>query len=240
LAAQDLREATVELVARPYSQFDPANTIWWLIPSTDWPAYRFAKLFFLADRGAPILFSGIYIEKGLARAVAEAYHRRPAFAMDNSWAWHRFNEDLRGGVVSTAVAEIAERSEIPVRVQVQASVSIARESSQFEPHDDTTFEHPADVIEYETVDGGLRVVGRKGPGRIVDPLVDVDDLTDLPDAVSSLSQLDWTWINVLIGIPMSMPTEPREDRSSVSIASDWDANAVWKNGLRSWGRWVRR
>jgi hypothetical protein len=28
---------------RPWNRFEPVNTDWWIVPSTDWPAYRYGK-----------------------------------------------------------------------------------------------------------------------------------------------------------------------------------------------------
>jgi len=238
-AAQDVRAATVELVARPYSHFDPEHTIWWMVPSTEWPAYRFAKLFFVVEREAPVLFSGIYIEKGLSRTVAETYHGRSAFEMGEDWAWSGFGDDLRSGAVSRAIGEIADRSRTPVRVQVHASVSIAKASASYDPHDQSTFANPGDVVEFETKDGALTIVRKATPGRVALPLLGIRDLTELPDAIDSIEKLDWTWVDLLIGIPIQMASGEQDAPGIEDSETAWDANAIWRYGLQSWQRWLR-
>jgi len=35
-----------KLVARPWNIYEPDTTMWWLVPSNDWPAYKHGKLYF--------------------------------------------------------------------------------------------------------------------------------------------------------------------------------------------------
>lgn len=238
-AAHDLRDATIELVARPYSYYDPEDTIWWMVPSSEWPAYRFAKLFFVAEGEAPVLYSGLYVEKGLSPMVAETYHKRSAFAMGDGWAWPGFCDDLRNGAVSRAISRVAELSGTPLRVQIHASVSIAKASSSYDPHDHTTFENPADVVEFETHDGVLTAVRKETPGRVALPLLGISNLTDLPDAVNAIENLEWTWIDLLIGIPIQLAGGAQGEATAEDSAAVWDANALWRHGLQPWQPWLR-
>ena len=41
------------LTARPWNIYAAADTFWWLVPSTDWPAYRYGKLAFSLARDVP-------------------------------------------------------------------------------------------------------------------------------------------------------------------------------------------
>jgi len=34
--------------ARPWNYFKPDTTIWWLVPSTDWPSYKHGKIILYA------------------------------------------------------------------------------------------------------------------------------------------------------------------------------------------------
>ena len=57
-SAQDLAYAandclTLGLTARPWNLYAAADTFWWLVPSTEWPAYRYGKLAFSLAKDAP-------------------------------------------------------------------------------------------------------------------------------------------------------------------------------------------
>ena len=67
------------LTPRPWNLYSPADTFWWLVPSTDWPAYRYGKLAFSGARDVPrrellqtntpalatdSIFAGFNVEKG--------------------------------------------------------------------------------------------------------------------------------------------------------------------------------
>ena len=40
------KQRGIQLFERPWNFYEPDNTAWWLIPSTEWPAYRHGKFFF--------------------------------------------------------------------------------------------------------------------------------------------------------------------------------------------------
>jgi len=40
-----LQDRTHRLTPRPYNQHKPGDSLWWLVPSTEWPAYRHGKLY---------------------------------------------------------------------------------------------------------------------------------------------------------------------------------------------------
>ena len=86
-----------EVSTRPWNRYYPDNTLWWIVPSTEWPAYKHRKLFFSPEH-APTgcLFCGLHIEKGLDPSVAEAYSPGAGqrLVMKEDWTWFRFLTDL--------------------------------------------------------------------------------------------------------------------------------------------------
>lgn len=79
----------LELTARPWNRFEPLNTEWWLIPSTEWPAYRHGKFFFKTRNKDRDLYCGLFVEKGLDPSIAVAFPTGKRLVMDNTWTWHR-------------------------------------------------------------------------------------------------------------------------------------------------------
>lgn len=35
-----------EMTPRPFNRYEPGQTIWWLVPTKEWPAFKFGKYFF--------------------------------------------------------------------------------------------------------------------------------------------------------------------------------------------------
>jgi hypothetical protein len=58
------------LVARPWNIYEPETSLWWLVPSSDWPAYKYGKLFFdWADQRRKSIWVGFHSEKGTKAAL---------------------------------------------------------------------------------------------------------------------------------------------------------------------------
>jgi len=124
----------LDLSPRPWNRFEPENTRWWLVPSTDWPAYRRGKLSLdPTDEKANVLYCGFDVEKGFAPIVGEGYPstRRRDLIMRNSWTWHRFMTDLTRGVVDDVVQEVAHRTGRSLRLEFRADY--ASDPEDFDP-----------------------------------------------------------------------------------------------------------
>src|SRR5262245_45918423 len=99
-----------ELTPRPWQQQAPDDTLWWLVPSGDWPAYRHGEFVCSLSKDAPKkaliglngpvietnkLFAGVNLEKGYGRVAVEvepALRRKTDQISDPGWLWHRLVE----------------------------------------------------------------------------------------------------------------------------------------------------
>jgi len=93
------------MTPRPWNLYDPDQTLWWLVPTTQWPAYRHGKLAFslahdyprktLLGRNDTLLeldkvFVGLNIEKGYGKAATEvdpSIRSKPHQIIDPDWLW---------------------------------------------------------------------------------------------------------------------------------------------------------
>lgn len=75
--------------------------MWWIIPSTDFPSYKFGK-YFICDNKDGTFSVGFHIEKGLEKAVD--YKRE--LMLDDSWIWHDFIEALGNGDIEDVLRGI--------------------------------------------------------------------------------------------------------------------------------------
>ncbi|MEA3377915.1 MAG: hypothetical protein U9R72_17135 [Chloroflexota bacterium] len=98
---------------RPWNRFQPKDTTWWIVPSTDWPAYRHGKAMLRPSR----FFAGrveccLYVEIGFGPPVGGLYPPliRDVAVVDDSWTWSHFLTGLRDGSVLQAAETVAEQS----------------------------------------------------------------------------------------------------------------------------------
>ena len=90
----------IELAARPFHRFHPDATVWWLIPSREWPAFKFGKLFFDAELptmapDAGSIFCGFCVEKGLGTPLSAIRGYNPSWIIGQDWLWEQFVDSLR-------------------------------------------------------------------------------------------------------------------------------------------------
>ena len=52
------------LTARPFNRFEPVDSIWWLVPSAEWPAFQYSKIFVNPLSATNKYEVGLYLEKG--------------------------------------------------------------------------------------------------------------------------------------------------------------------------------
>ncbi|WP_047154564.1 hypothetical protein [Aneurinibacillus tyrosinisolvens] len=102
---------------RPFNRYDHKKSMWWLIPSTEYPAYRFGK-YFVCENGDGTYSVGLHVEKGLEKAVE--YKRE--LMLDDTWTWHDFTKALEKGDIETILFDInrAMKGEVGVEICVDS------------------------------------------------------------------------------------------------------------------------
>ena len=103
---KDTGVTTPALVARPHNRYKPIDSLWWLIPSTRSPPYRYAKLHVCPTGWVPRAV--LRVARGKRRKFRRG-GRLPTgkrLVMQDDWAWHRFTADLKTGAVQAAILEI--------------------------------------------------------------------------------------------------------------------------------------
>lgn len=166
-----------KLCARPWNRFDPDNHLWWLVPSTDWPAYRYGKLFFdwVEPSDPTVISCGLHVERGLDLRLESVYSSRSgsAYLMRNDWEWPRFLSDLKDGRVAAAVDELKDVAD---SITVGVESSYAQDPGSFDPYSDVLW-RAREKREFASVRGAL---------------------TKLDEWMSD----PWRWIDLWIAIPL--------------------------------------
>jgi hypothetical protein len=213
---------------RPYNRFLPQFTEWWLIPSNEWPAYRYSKLFFHRFQPAPErtewFYTGFYVERGLGEQLASLADVKKTHIMHGDWYWHDFIRQAKAGEMDSAVQEVLLNSQRPVVLSMDVY------GFNQVPEPDTERQPPYDWIEFviHSQDGHFRL-GQPG-SEILAQLNSCVNLSELAQCLEALTELDYFWVNLLIGIRLQYGTE---------ADGSWKAAEIWHRALEPWNSWVR-
>lgn len=225
------KAAGVTLHPLPYSRFDPDKTTWWLSPTTTNPAYAFGKVVVerptIVDDGAKLV--GLHVEKGVGDAAAPIFEdtaRGRRLVMRRDWIWHPFVRALRSGAMDDSVqAAEAAADGLPLVVEVVASM-------QYPPRLEDVEDRPVDPdaverVRYQSDAGTLRLLARRTPAKL-QRLEDHESMQSIGDKLASIEDGDWTWLEVLIGVPF----RPIEHGGLA-------ATEVWQRVCAPWSAWIR-
>jgi hypothetical protein len=149
------------LTARPWNLYAASDTFWWLVPSTEWPAYRYGKLAFSLARDVPrkdllgiddtlletdAIFAGFNIEKGyggVATVVNPSLRRKPAQVLDPKWLWY----ELTGGQGPVQFERTLASAASNATIYLYSSYVHDREAEVHAPHDALMFRCTVDGLE---------------------------------------------------------------------------------------------
>ena len=102
---------------RPFNRFNVTKSMWWIIPSIEFPAYKFGK--YMVEENSDHTFSvGIHIEKGLKQSV----DMKEKLMLGDDWIWHDFVKAVEQGEVSQLLIDIAKQSKIPLNIEVKIDI----------------------------------------------------------------------------------------------------------------------
>jgi len=222
-----LRPSPQRFVLRPYTGFWPQCTEWWLVPSNEWPAYRSSKLFFLKSQvaqGEEWFYTGFYVEKGLGEQLANLADVKKAHIMHKDWYWHSFIFQTKAEKMDSAVREVLLRSGRPIIMSMDVY------GFNQVPEPDTERLPPYDLIEFvvQSQDGKFRL-GRPG-SEILAQLNSCASLSELAQRLEELKDLEYFWVNLVIGIRLRYGTD---------ADGSWKSAEIWHRALEPWNSWVR-
>jgi len=218
----------LELTARPWNRFEPLNTEWWLIPSTEWPAYRHGKFFFKAHNDNRDLYCGLFVEKGLDPSIAAAFPTGKRLVMDNTWTWHRLLAEIESGIMDAALLETTEHCHFPLHLVIDGG--FVEDPGSYDP-----YAPPMDWNYVTFESDGTTLQHKASTGDQFAHLSTCRDLMELARAIRGIPHLEWTWIDFHVGVELEMaPLERDAGRTS----NAWDASALWHECLAPWRSWV--
>jgi hypothetical protein len=226
----------VKLTARPWNKNKPDETDWWLIPSTDWPAFKYGKFFFtwnpeLKDK----LYFGYYIEKGLDRTIKEAYPSRKGsqYIMDKDWAWFRFLNGLSSDKIKNIINKLNNDSSFPVELIIDGGNVPDPES--FDPFAPRIIGWDKCILKLSQNSNNLELLESQLEAHLLTELTTTSDLNKLADIINRLNENKWLWIDFFIASKLHiLPTKDNENKPNRQI----DVEMIWDKFLSPFLEWV--
>lgn len=203
------RRLNLGLTARPWNLYSPSDTFWWLVPSTEWPAYRYGKLAFSQAKDVPRrdllgtahptletdkLFAGFNVEKGYGAAAAfvnPMLKRKSTQIMDPGWLWHEVTGESGAERFARTLRSGAEKR--PLYLYVVAGYVHDRESAGAVPHD---------ALMFACKDSGLVAVTDNGSP--INQLTQAARAETFPALAAHLAKIDdYHWVDLYAGTHVS-------------------------------------
>ena len=227
------KQRGIQLFERPWNFYEPDNTAWWLIPSTEWPAYRHGKFFFDEVEGhSNILLCGVYIEKGIGSELRGVYSSASGrrCIMQTDWAWFRLLHNFRHGKVEALITKLSNDINSPVEVQIESSY--VSDPQSFDPYE-VSLGHDSYRFELQRQSNALTLVESKITAHLSDILSNVGTISDLSGVLDELNKNPWLWVDVFIALQFH--TLPPSD---LALDDIWNSNAVWDRFLCNFLPWL--
>ncbi len=221
-----------QLVKRPWNMYEPNTTLWWITPTTDWPAYKHGKNNFQFKNDEQAILSGLNIEKGLGLETTQAYSspKGRRMIMDNTWIWHHYIDSLRDKTFESMLVSATKRCPIPLIFEV--SGSYVPYPDEYDPY--STIHGDFYIFSWQSSSKRILIVDKKEDAGVLRPIDGVKDLSDLSSALSKLNENQWLWIDIIIGIKLDVIPEKKEK----DMENTWSETDLWQNLLSFFRPWV--
>ena len=226
-------EDPVKLHARPWNYHDPDTSLWWLVPTAEWPAYQHGKLIcdWRHDEDGNLL-CGIYVEKGLGSEARPAYRTTKAknLFMDSSWRWESFVAALASGKFAADVAGMDRNQATNWEIRIDCGA--VPDKDDFDPHS-SGYRDAWSWYRWSWTPGNedLQSISVNDPQRIASTLKKAGTIADLATLLNTIPRDPWLWMDVTIGLPLSR----NSDGTTFEFRS---AHQLWNWHLRPLATWL--
>ncbi len=224
--AQILKGRGQNVTPRPWNLHRPEESLWWAIPSTEWPAYRYGKYVFW--REGKTLCVGFHVEKAFSTKLGSVF---PALSgrsmvMDSSWVWHRFMNDLGDGRMDPIITELERRAGQSVLIRFAGSYGA--DSEGFDP-----MKPKPEQLVFVAGCQGITPVKDENVD-LLRPLMPLRKITEIPERILTVGDaLDWIWIDCMIYLELEIVgLQPLERRVQL-----WSAEEMVSKILDPWEPW---
>jgi hypothetical protein len=215
------------LVARPWNMYEPETSLWWLVPSNEWPAFKYGKMYFnWCDLQRKRIWAGFHSEKGLDTSVSSVYTSAKAsrHIMHDDWHWFDLLRRIADGEFASAVKAVS--SELSVPLQLRFSAEYVEHPADFEPYGGLG-KRDEYVLQWNSESSEFDLVVSKPEANLLGKLDQIRTFDQLARELNILTSNGWIWVNLNFVIPL--PIEDPKDRNERNV---WNASDLWSNFLR--------
>jgi len=178
------------LTLRLYDHHRPAATSWWLVPTTELPAYGTGKFWFAPSRSEEgYALIGLKMEKGWG-PEAKPLGVKPARIMDRRWIWHSLVSDFVSGRFLQALQEVQPSDDIRIRLSMVGP----------EADDDWNgrLEHDKFRWDWDSRTNRLTLVDSNAPAGYLSGVTSIDSLESFSSLLLRLSAEPTLWADLMI------------------------------------------
>lgn len=211
--------------ARPWDWARASESAWWVIPSKEWPAFRFGKLYFATDKIVPgKMFCCFHIEKGADPVILQVSKsaRARRLVIEDNWTWYRFMQDMENGKVDEALGDISSSNQQSVRFGVSGHYISAPD--EFEPYNRDL---PWDEVTFSISEGAFASTNVKLQADLLGGLAAASSARDVAQMISQLEDPRFLWINIFCGIEIATGDD-----------NGWDVLQLYNKVLKPWEPWL--
>lgn len=178
---------------RPWNFFEPDARLWWIVPSTKWPAYQYGKLFLSRTQSGYRI--GFNIEKGIIKDAGLGTPSKNAqkLFMKPDWVWNRFLLDLSSGAFAKHLNEIADTVDQTIRITVQVADITLKSDPSSKPPEGCETDH---VVAWSYQDGKLTCQQDELKGAMW-KYGAIDNLADM-QFIFAEEDMDWLWVDLRV------------------------------------------
>jgi len=222
------------LTPRPWNKFEPDTTAWWLVPSSDWPAYRHGKFHFnWVDQEKSSIFLGIHIEKGLDPSVSAVYSSPKGLRhiMYDDWTWFQLVRDMEDGQMAQKVIGFAGRLPIPLELKIEGGY--VQDPSHFDPYA-PQFKWHQYLFEWAAASSRFVCRTEESFAQAFEALSRLKTIEDLASILLAFTSNAWLWVDFFLGIRFQIHDA---DSPEPPICA-WNASDFWANVLGHLSPWL--
>jgi hypothetical protein len=215
------KQAGMTLTSRAWNHYDPDRSPWWLIPSTEWPAYKFGKLTFRWDEDeSSVILAGLQVERGVQPTMAGVFQssKGKRFIMRDDWEWFRLLKRIQDGEFAETLQQAAQS--IKSEVYLRLAMELANDPNSFDP-EAPAVPRTTRTFLWEPAEQSLRLILSKDSGQLAPGVAKARTLQAVAQEIAAAENTAWLWVNFLVIVRLE-PTNPPE----VEKAPD-----IWANFL---------
>lgn len=219
MAVLDMKDG---LSARPWNRFQPDDSLWWLVPSKDWPAYRHGKCAFCTEYADPgELFAGLNVEKGFGAATTSVLpsvnHNQ---VVGPNWVWRRLVEPAG----ATSFGAVLTSLPASLKPRLILIATYAQDPRDFDPYAERP-RNSNDRLHFASGPHGLSLTHADIPTRLLEEAASCATFSELAERLCNLRDHEWVWVDMYAGV-------------SAPSGQNLDIGRMYRESLRHFEPWL--